>query len=103
MEAMRRVLGIAVGALLASHAAPISARTPPLRDPVFMRIGIMCRWDSGCVTRQRNAMIAALSFVERKSPPPARIHACNRNASRKHDRVDWVGFNNCIRNKKMGR
>jgi hypothetical protein len=30
-----------------------------------------------------------------------RIHACNRNASRGSGKVDWIGFYNCIRNKRI--
>jgi hypothetical protein len=50
---------------------------------------------------QQSAMAAALRYVERKSPPPLRIHACNRNASRGSGKVDWIGFYNCIRNKRI--
>ena len=84
-------------------AAPLHARVAPLRDPVLIRIGLICRWDNGCIGRQLTAMDKALTFVRTKSPPPSRVQACNRNASRGGERVDWIGFNNCIRNKKIGR
>lgn len=82
-------------------AAASAARRTPLRDPVLMRIGIICRWERTCIQQQQAAMAAALRYVDRKSPPPSRIHACNRNASRGSGRVDWVGFYNCIRNKRI--
>jgi hypothetical protein len=84
-------------------AASSAARTPPLRDPVLIRIGILCRWERSCIRKQQAAMVSALSYVERKSPPRRRIHMCNRNASRASDRLDWVGFYNCIRNMDVGR
>lgn len=84
-------------------AAPLAARRAPLHDPVLIRIGTICRWDRTCIQQQQSAMTAALQYVARKSPPPARLHVCNRNASRGLDRVDWVGFYNCIRNRRIGR
>lgn len=84
-------------------AVSAAARRPPLRDPALIRVGILCRWERGCMQKQQSAMTSALRYVDRKSPPVARIHACNRNASRGVDRVDWVGFNNCIRNPRIGR
>lgn len=84
-------------------AASSAARKPPLRDPVLIRIGILCRWERTCVRQQQTAMASALRYVDRKSPPQRRIDTCNRNASRGSDRVDWVGFYNCIRNSKVGR
>ena len=82
-------------------AAPSPARVAPLYDPVLVRIGHVCSWDNGCIGRQLTAMESALSYVDRKSPPAARVHACNRNASRGRNRVDWIGFNNCIRNRAL--
>ena len=101
---MRVAAGILFMLLLALlGAASSAARTPPLRDPVLIRIGILCRWERSCMRQQQAAMASALRYVERKSPPQRRIHACNRNASRGSDRVDWVGFYNCIRNRRVGR
>ena len=101
---MRAAGGILFMLLLALlGAASSAARTPPLRDPVLIRIGIICRWERNCVREQLAAMASALRYVERKSPPQQRINICNRNASRGSDRVDWVGFYNCIRNRRVGR
>jgi hypothetical protein len=90
-------------ALAAAVSAASAARRPPLRDPVLIRIGVLCRWERSCIARQQSAMASALRYVNRRSPPTARIHACNRNASRGMDRVDWVGFDNCIRNPRVRR
>jgi hypothetical protein len=34
-------------------------------------------------------------------PPNWKVQLCNRNASRGRDRVDWIGFERCIRNPKL--
>ena len=99
---MRRSAAILLMLLPAlASAAPPAARRAPINDPVLLRIGIVCRWERSCVKEQRSAMAAAIRYVDRKSPPPSRIHACNRNASRGFGKVDWIGFYNCIRNKRI--
>ena len=45
----------------------------------------------------------ALSYVARKKPSQSFVHLCNRNASRGGGRVDWVGYENCIRNPRLKR
>ena len=70
----------------------------PLYDSVSLNIGINCRWEQRCIAVQQRAMRRALEYVRTKRPPASRIHLCNRNASRARARVDWVGFDNCIRN-----
>ena len=75
------------------HAGP-----PPLYDGVVLNIGLNCQWQPRCMARQRKAMSDARNFLAKKRPPLWRIHLCNRNAGRTRERVDWVGFNNCIRN-----
>ncbi len=47
---------------------------------------------------QKSAMKRALKYVRKEQPPTWRIQACNRNAARSRFRVDWVGFDNCVRN-----
>ncbi|HEX8841724.1 MAG TPA: hypothetical protein VF757_05425 [Sphingomicrobium sp.] len=82
-----------------SWAAAASARSPaPLYDPVSLNIGLACQWQQRCIDDQNRAMKRALKYVRNKQPPAWRLQTCNRNASRKHFRVDWVGFDNCIRN-----
>ena len=52
---------------------------------------------------QLRAMDRALDYVSKRRPRPEAVQLCNRNAARKHYRVDWVGFDNCIRNWKLRR
>jgi hypothetical protein len=87
----------ALGLAAASHAMAAHSR-PPIYDSVRLNIGINCRWERRCIATQYRAMNAALQYVRSARPKAARIHLCNRNASRGRNRVDWVGFNNCIRN-----
>jgi hypothetical protein len=90
---MRRV---ALALVLIGFGGPVGAA--PLYDSVSLNIGLNCQWQARCIAQQRKAMKRALSYVSRKQPAAWRIHQCNRNAARKRYRVDWVGFDNCIRN-----
>lgn len=76
-------------------------RYAPLYDSVRLNIGLNCRWEQRCIARQQRAMERALKFVKVHQPPQARIQQCNRNASRGRGRVDWIGFDNCIRNASL--
>jgi hypothetical protein len=87
------VLLIALG----SAASAAQARVP-LYDSVSLNIGLNCQWQRHCMVAQQRAMTRSLEYVRNQRPPSSRIHQCNRNASRGHNRVDWVGFDNCIRN-----
>jgi hypothetical protein len=82
---------------LALCAGSADAR-PPLYDPVLLNIGLVCQWNTHCMGKQQKAMKRALKYVRKTDPPAWRIQQCNRNASRKRQRVDWVGYENCIRN-----
>jgi hypothetical protein len=84
-----------VAFLSAGSEAPAMA---PLYDPVVLNIGISCQWQQSCERRQRKAMTDAAEYIAATHPPLWRIHLCNRNAGRSRDRVDWIGFNACIRN-----
>ena len=96
---MKLVPAAAAFALAAAAAAAAAeAKTPPLKDPVFLNIGFVCRWQEGCIERQQRAMKRALDYVKRQRPPAWKIQLCNRNAYRNGTRKDWIGFNNCIRN-----
>jgi hypothetical protein len=97
---------IAIAAVAAAVSGPAradvrSSAPPPLYDPVFLNVGFVCRWEARCMDRQRSAMKRALKFVRKTSPPSWRIHLCNRNAGRNRERVDWVGFDHCIRNEAL--
>lgn len=72
-----------------------------LHDPVSLNIGVNCQWQSRCMAQQHSAMRHALEYVSMKRPPQARVHLCNRNARRAGNRVDWIGFNHCIRNVRL--
>jgi hypothetical protein len=90
---------IVVAALvLCSAGAGARPAPPPLYDPALLNIGMVCRWDSRCIDRQKHAMKQALKFVAKARPPAWRVQLCNRNATRGRLRVDWVGYDNCIRN-----
>jgi hypothetical protein len=94
----------ALGALLFgwSSLAGTAQSRPPLYDSVTLNIGINCRWERKCIAVQQRAMRRALDYVRIRRPAAARIHLCNHNASRGRYRVDWVGFDNCIRNSALG-
>jgi hypothetical protein len=86
-----------VAALLATLPATAYAK-PPLHDPVALNIGLSCQWQARCIAKQKRAMKRSLTFVKTYQPASWRIELCNRNAARRGFRVDWVGFENCIRN-----
>ena len=93
---MRGLFALAALALLA--AASEGRAVAPLYDPVALNIGINCQWQQACMKTQSKAMKRALNYVRKTQPPPWRVQLCNRNAGRQRVRVDWVGFDNCIRN-----
>lgn len=87
---------------MALQAADARAeRRSILHDPVALNIGINCQWQARCMAKQRAAMKRALAYVAKTRPPQWRVHLCNRNASRGGNRVDWIGFENCIRNSAL--
>ena len=87
--------------IVLSSGAVAAERHAPLYDSVRLNIGLNCRWEQRCIAAQTKAMNKALAYVRSNRPPQARIHLCNRNASRSRSRIDWVGFNNCIRNSSL--
>jgi hypothetical protein len=98
---MKALLAAAAAALTTVPAtAPARAR-PMLHDPVALNIGVNCQWQARCMARQNSAMKRALSYVASHRPPQWRVQLCNRNASRSGHRVDWIGFDNCIRNASL--
>ena len=96
---MRWILAIAPLAL--SSAAVATGRLPLLYDPVALNIGVNCQWQSRCMLLQRGAMTRALTYVRTRRPPRAQIQLCNRNARRGGNRVDWIGYEHCIKNPAM--
>ena len=90
------LVGVAMAIVAAGTAA--SAKTPPLRDPVFLNIGFVCQWQESCIEKQKRAMKKALAYTKKYEPPSWKIHLCNRRAvQRRSGRVDWISYNNCIR------
>lgn len=80
-----------------------SPAAPPLDNPAFLNIGLGCRWDDRCMTAQSKAMTRALAYVRHAQPSAWRVQLCNRNAKRGYNRVDWIGFDHCIRNQQLSR
>jgi hypothetical protein len=76
------------------------ASPAPLYDSVGLNIGLNCRWERRCIAAHTRAMERALDYVRAKRPSETRIHLCNRNAMRGRSRVDWIGFDNCIRHSR---
>jgi len=91
-----------IAALLIAAASAASAAAP-IYDSVRLNIGLNCRWERKCIAAQTAAMHRALAYVRTRRPQHARIHQCNRNATRGRGRTDWIGFDNCIRNHSMAR
>jgi hypothetical protein len=94
--AMNRVFVAAALTILATPAS--AAQRPLLYDPVTLNIGVNCAWARRCMAQQEHAMSSALNYVTKHRPPHRKVQLCNRNASRGGNRVDWVGFDHCIRN-----
>ena len=93
------IVGVAIA--IAAAGTAVEAKTPPLRDPAFLHIGFVCQWQERCIQNQRAAMNSALAYVRVVDPPDWKVQLCNRNASRGRDRVDWIGYERCIRNPKL--
>jgi hypothetical protein len=97
---MRRIFAATI-ALAIVPASSGAEQRPILYDAVALNIGVTCQWQSPCIKWQRTAMRHALSYVATRRPPEWRVHLCNRNASRGGVRVDWIGFDHCIRNASL--
>lgn len=91
-----------IAALLLAGGTGAFASGAPIYDSVRLNIGLNCRWERQCIAAQTHAMHRALSYVTARRPSHSLIHLCNRNAKRSRFRVDWVGFDNCIRNPLLG-
>jgi len=88
--------GLAVG-LAVGLAAPAWSGAP-ITDPAALNIGLNCQWQQRCIRQHQGAKKRALKYVKKYEPPVRRVQLCNRNAKRGGLRVDWVGFDHCIRN-----
>ena len=84
----------------ALFAVPVRA-TAPLYDASALNIGLNCQWQQNCIRKHEGAKKRALKYVAKYDPPAWRVQLCNRNARRGLLRVDWVGFNHCVRNSSL--
>jgi len=96
--AMKWTAAAAAALILLCITSSARANSVPLNNPALLNIGLSCRWEQACMTVQRKAMKRALGYVRKAKPPAWRVQLCNRNASRGYQRVDWIGFDHCIRN-----
>ena len=87
-------------AMMATVDAAAQRRPPPVH-PVVRNINSLCKSQDSCVQRQWRGMQAAFAYMRAKRLPVWKIEQCNRNAAKQRSRIDWVGFNNCIRNPKV--
>ena len=96
---MQMTLAIALAVLGVGGDA---RRNPALlMRPAILNIGYVCRWDNRCMKTQEKAMNRAVGYVRKYRPPAWKVRLCNRNAARGRSRVDWIGYNNCIRNPNL--
>ena len=99
-----RLALVGAALIMAGAAGAAEAKLPPLRDPVFLNIGFVCQWQEACIDRQQKAMKKATGYTKKYNPPSWKIHLCNRRAvQRRSGRVDWISYNNCIRNPAIQR
>ena len=91
-------LKLAMAAMVLVSAGAHAQRLPPIKNPVLLNIGFVCKWQDRCIRRQQAAMNSGLKYLKSRSVPEWKVRLCNRNASRGGTRKDWVGFNNCVRN-----
>ena len=88
--------------LVAGLASAAAAQEPvPLYDSIGLNIGLNCQWKQKCMAEQQRAMKRALRYVKTQRPPSWRVQLCNHNAGRGRDRIDWAGFDNCVRNESL--
>jgi hypothetical protein len=93
---------VAVAVAVGAAGAPLEAKLPPLRDPVFLNIGFVCEWQEACITRQQKAQKKSVAYMKRHNPATWQVQLCNRRASfRRTGRVDWISYYNCISNQKI--
>lgn len=92
---------IAAGGMLGLTSR--ASTRPLLHDPVALNIGVNCQWQARCMMLQHAAMDRSLAYVAQARPAQWRVQMCNRNAGRGGYRVDWIGYDHCIRNLSLKR
>lgn len=85
-------------AIIAAGLGGPAGGAAPITDASALNIGLNCQWRQSCMRRHQGAKARALKYVQKYKPPAWRVQLCNRNAGRGRLRVDWVGFDHCIRN-----
>lgn len=85
-------------AIMGAGLALPARAAAPIKDPAALNIGLNCQWQQRCMREHKRAKKNALKYVDKYKPPVWRVQLCNRNAGRGRLRVDWVGFDHCIRN-----
>ena len=97
------LVGVAIVITGVGLSTGAGAKLPPLRDPVFLNIGFVCQWQEACIQKQQKAMKAALAYGKKSKPANWAVQFCNRRATfRRSGRIDWISYNSCIRNPKVG-
>jgi hypothetical protein len=93
---------VGLAAVLGAMAPAAPAKTPPLRDPVFLNIGFVCQWQEECIQKQQKAMKQALAYGKKAKPSNWQVQFCNRRATfRRSGRIDWISYYSCIRSPKV--
>ena len=93
---------VAVAVAVGAAGAPLEAKLPPLRDPVFLNIGFICQWQDDCIAKQQKAHKRSVAYVKKHNPATWQVQLCNRRASfRRTGRVDWISYYHCISNQKI--
>ena len=93
---------VAVAVAVGAAGAPLEAKLPPLRDPVFLNIGFICQWQDDCIAKQQKAHKRSVAYVKKHNPATWQVQLCNRRASfRRTGRVDWISYYHCITNQKI--
>ena len=88
-------------AIIAAGLALPARAGAPITEPATLNIGLNCQWQLRCIREHKRAKWRALKYVEKYQPAAWRVQQCNRNAGRGRLRVDWVGFDHCIRNQAL--
>lgn len=95
------IIALAAALIASASASAQQRRVPPLKNPVLLNMGFVCKWQNRCIQRQQRAMNASFRYLKSQRVPAWKIRLCNRNSARGGTRKDWIGFNNCIRNPSL--
>ena len=68
-----------------------------------LNIGVNCQWQSRCMEPASTAMKRALNYVAGEASAAVASSTVQPQCGRGGYRVDWIGFDHCIRNKSLRR